>query len=395
MREVISEYKRCLSALMLKSPFIGSFITKLQVKFVQVDEIAFVDDATLYLTPLWMELDEKTKYFVLAHEAMHIALLHSLRAKDIKETEGAVNLYLFNVAADCVINRMLEFEVGYVPENAVTPSFIASMTGVPQCDVERMSTEETYNLLKEKASTSQISLHTDLIASVDVSESKTIQEGSKDFNSENVGKEIKLKVSESLVISKIAGKASAEIEREVGEILKPKINWRMLRQSVINFIGRSVVNTYTRMNRRVPDLPGIKRVSTPDVFVLIDTSGSISNDELEQFLAELYSICKTLQSKLTVVVWESGVKGVFKVTKLSDLKKVRLTGGGGTRLTPALQYCMQNTKRNDVIVIFSDFIVSDPTTSKELLERLASRCKVICATTRARPKVRGVTVYKL
>ena len=88
----------------------------------------------------------------------------------------------------------------------------------------------------------------------------------------------------------------AGLSRFVQEILSPGLDWRRLLNRFIQASARHD-DTWTSPNRRYMHqglhLPGMRSDDLSEMIVAVDTSGSISDQELEQFAAELSAILET------------------------------------------------------------------------------------------------------
>jgi hypothetical protein len=106
---------------------------------------------------------------------------------------------------------------------------------------------------------------------------KVVQEGDPSLYDPSAGKEElerrwKEAIASALMAQKTAGKLPAGVERLFDEVLKPKVNIRALfRQAIRSGLGRMVVSDWTRPSRKNPDLPGVKRLTIPSIFALVDT----------------------------------------------------------------------------------------------------------------------------
>ncbi|MBF0233797.1 MAG: hypothetical protein HQK65_12280 [Desulfamplus sp.] len=106
-------------------------------------------------------------------------------------------------------------------------------------------------------------------------------------------------------------------------------------------------------NRRFPQMlgiiPGIRHVPCqPHIMAIIDTSGSISIDDLELIINELK--CLNRISKITVVECDAKIQRTYSFSgKIENLK-----GRGGTDFNPPLQKEFLNKINPDVVIYFTD-----------------------------------------
>ena len=95
----------------------------------------------------------------------------------------------------------------------------------------------------------------------------------------------------------LAGRLGIDIPRSITEILEPKINWRdALRDFVTSSCKGKDEFTWRKFNRRLlPNdiyMPTVESETIGEVVVAIDTSGSIGQEQINEFASELVFICE-------------------------------------------------------------------------------------------------------
>ena len=109
----------------------------------------------------------------------------------------------------------------------------------------------------------------------------------------------------------LAGRLGVDIPREITEILKPVVDWRdALREFVSASCKGKDEYTWRKFNRRLlPSdiyLPTVENETIGEVIVAIDTSGSIGQDQINEFASELVSICEAVEpDAVRVLCWVS------------------------------------------------------------------------------------------
>ena len=81
----------------------------------------------------------------------------------------------------------------------------------------------------------------------------------------------------------------------------------------------------------------------------IDTSGSVSNDELKEFMNEIYHLHKA-GVDITIIQCDT------KINSIEDYKgkfELKVSGRGGTSFDPVLEYYMQH-KEYTSLIYFTD-----------------------------------------
>jgi predicted metal-dependent peptidase len=155
-------------------------------------------------------------------------------------------------------------------------------------------------------------------------------------------------------------------------VLKPEIDWRVYIRSVVqgmltSLLGHSIP-TYRRMARRqfkYPDfiIPAYQD-PIPHVAVIIDTSGSMSDDYVAQGVAEVDGILRTVGRGILVDVYftDAAAADVQRVTCASELIPY---GGGGTDMREGFNAIEKRaitdpSSRPAVIVIVTDGLTPWP-----------------------------------
>jgi len=185
----------------------------------------------------------------------------------------------------------------------------------------------------------------------------------------------------------MAGTLPAGWERLISELLKPEVDWKRLLMTVLTKgLGKKVKRTWSRPSRKLPDLyPGKETLKQNKVVVLIDTSGSIGEKELQKFVGEVYGIAKE-SSEVIVIPWDAEAYQPIVIKRYSDVKKIKtLQGGGGTCIKPALELVDKQYRNADMIIVFSDWEISDlyDTAVQQLLRKYAPR--ILAFTTYRQP----------
>lgn len=155
-----------------------------------------------------------------------------------------------------------------------------------------------------------------------------------------------------------AGKLDGEMARMVDFLLQPQLPWRNLISRYLNSIARDDYS-YTRPSTRRGD-PAIYpslRSAQLDIAIAIDTSGSISLSEIQEFVSEIDSLKAQMRARVTLIACDSeleaGCPWVFEPWDEFALPK-SIKGGGGTRFSPVFDWANQQDKTPDILVYFTD-----------------------------------------
>lgn len=153
------------------------------------------------------------------------------------------------------------------------------------------------------------------------------------------------------------GDFPAELERLVERMLSPKLDWRQL---LHRFIQASARCDYAWMppNRRYLHkglyLPAMRSTDLPEVVVAVDTSGSVSARELDQFAAELSAILATCAQTVFVLYCDSKVARAETVHRQDLPLALAPIGGGGTDFKPAMEWVERQGIRPLCLIYLTD-----------------------------------------
>jgi predicted metal-dependent peptidase len=174
-------------------------------------------------------------------------------------------------------------------------------------------------------------------------------------------------VSRAEAVARRAGKLPGNLQRLVREIVEPQIYWKdELRLRIVGRVG-SRREDWNRPNRRrlvlnpFVYMPGRQGHGAELITVVIDTSGSIGDDQLTVFFSETASILNDCRPKRVQVIWcDASVKRVEEARSLDELLHIReAPGGGGTSFKPPFRYLEDNKTMPDTLIYFTDMYPGD------------------------------------
>lgn len=297
--------------LLMEHPFFGSLALRLTVVEDTSIETANCDGHTLRYNPTFVDgLDASETKGLIAHEVMHPALGHTTR-------RGSRNPKKWNKACDYAENPILIAAGLTLPKGALINT---AYTG---------SAEQIYSLLPDDDDSNE---GDDPGGSGGVADSPT----GTDIAHEEA--EWKMAVTQAAHIAKQAGNLPDYLKRLVEEILEPVISWRnVLRRFMTERIPDDF--SWSRGNRRflaqgiyLPSRVDIEHMSV--VVITIDTSGSIGQQELDEFAAEVTAIVADTRPTKTIVIYCDAKIAHIDEFGPNDELVFALHGGGGTDFRP-------------------------------------------------------------
>lgn len=158
--------------------------------------------------------------------------------------------------------------------------------------------------------------------------------------------------------------------RWADELLTPTVNWRRelaahVRRGVADVAGR-VDLTYRRPSRRAHSNPDVimpsLRMPVPTVAIVIDTSGSVSDQMLGQALAEVGGVLRSLgvaRDRMRLIACDARA---YEAQSVRSLGTVELAGGGGTDMRAGLEAASALKPRPDLVIVMTDGFTPWPAT---------------------------------
>ncbi|MEU7856313.1 VWA-like domain-containing protein [Nonomuraea sp. NPDC049141] len=158
------------------------------------------------------------------------------------------------------------------------------------------------------------------------------------------------------------GSLPAGWQRWAEQILEPTVDWRRVlagavREAVAWATG-AVDYTYHRPSRRTAALRGVVlpslRRPLPVVAIVIDTSGSMGEDDLAAALAEVTGVLREVGvggNRVTVLACDADVRTAARVT---SAQQVNLAGGGGTDMRVGIRAALALPERPGVVIVLTD-----------------------------------------
>ncbi len=139
---------------------------------------------------------------------------------------------------------------------------------------------------------------------------------------------------------------------EMDKIEKPKFDWKSY---IRRFTGVST-KVFTKKirrkeNRRYTDNPGLKIKMRQHMLLAIDTSGSVSDQELKEFMNEIHHIHKS-GVDITIIQCDTVIQSIKEYD--GKFGGIAISGRGGTEFDPVLEYYNENLRKYTSLVYFTD-----------------------------------------
>ncbi len=200
-------------------------------------------------------------------------------------------------------------------------------------------------------------------------------------------------------ILKTAGKGSGGVERLLDFYRSgPRLRWNeLLRAYLREAAGNRLRRTYQKPNRRAWEFTKSLGIILPyytqrrfNIWVLLDTSGSISEEELKVFATEVFEMVKL--GTVNIIPFDVEAYDVIIMKSITDFYKAKeVRGGGGTDPTKALKKAFKKAKSGDILIILTDGIWSEGEELERVLNTISRKftLKVLVTNTNVPSTIRS------
>ncbi|HEX7045897.1 MAG TPA: VWA-like domain-containing protein [Burkholderiales bacterium] len=369
--EIARKLAAARAQLVIEKPFLGVLVLHLPLTAADPRwcPTTATDARAIYYNPAYIAALslEQTKC-VLAHEALHCALSHFHR-RDHR------NRRRWDIACDLAVNAILAGDGFALPPNALYRKECAGM-----------SAEEIYPYVREDTDEATLDLH--VYADSHAPAGAGGAHGGEGAGasggaplpdhglpagagaggagrprpltpgeSERLAIQWKLRLAAAVQQALRAGRLPASAARFVDDLVQPQLPWRMLLARHMTAVARTDYS-FARPSRREGSaiLPGL-RAAQIDVVVVIDTSGSITDAEMREFVTEVNALKGQVNARITLHACDAALApdGPWTCEPWEQLVLPRqLIGGGGTRFTPAFEWAAQLEPPPDLLIYFTD-----------------------------------------
>ena len=153
-----------------------------------------------------------------------------------------------------------------------------------------------------------------------------------------------------------SGKLDGSMARMIDHLLQPQLPWRMLLAHYMTSTARDDFS-YMRPSRREGSaiLPSL-RSSQINICVAVDTSGSIKNDEIGEFLSEIDALKAQIRARITLLPCDAEIAkdAPFIFEPWDEIDPPEIQGGGGTNFIPVFDWLSSQDTYPDLLVYFTD-----------------------------------------
>ena len=361
-------------SLLFNHAFFGQLA--LRLKLLPVHEnwcrTAATDGKHFYYDPLFvLSLSTKENVFLVAHELGHCIYEHFMR-------RGGRNPKLWNIAGDYIINNMVDNEIVNAKEGRKQcAERITTVNMFLDHDYDGWTTEELYDKLMQDSENGKNPEEDGELLDVHINMHGDDQKGDEkdgeargapggsfpapmsDEEREQLSNQLKDAILQAAQAAG-AGNVPGDIKRMISELLEPQMDWREIIRAQIESSLKSNY-TWLRRSRKAwhirPILPGMDNDFKIDVVLAIDTSGSISQQMLTEFISEVAGIMEQYEEyRIQIFQFDTKVYGYkkFESDDAEDITTYQIEGGGGTDFEVCWKYMKDNDIEPDQFIMFTD-----------------------------------------
>ena len=385
-----AKLSRARTQLLLNQPFFGTLCLRLKLVPMPSFPTMATDGRRLVYNPAFVDkLTPAELEGVLAHEVMHCALAHHCR-------RGERDAQLWNQAADYAVNPILIGNGITLPKDAlIDPAFAdlgaeeiyarlmkqgqdSAQAEIPPQSPNTgagdggnapdqtpqdapLETQSPQREPQQQAELTGLSARPlpvrpggfgevlDAVSEDD--EPASLAELSRQMH------EWAINAEQALRSAKACGHEPGGMERPLKQARESTHDWRAILR---DFIAATNPSDYrwAPPNRRFVSsglyLPSVERSGLGEIVIVVDTSGSIVAQELEQFAGEINSIINEAHPEsIRVVYCDAAVQSVEEFGP-SEPIKLSPKGGGGTDFVPPFRWVEENDIEPKCLIYLTD-----------------------------------------
>lgn len=403
------EVEKAFKRLLIKNPFYGLFCLNLPKEITRsVNTLSVSRNGVacqLNINPdFWEKYTDDEQLALLQHELGHICLKHMFMCESFSDQ------MVFNVAADCEINSYIDnlpkdgcnatkiskaFNA-FIEEGLGTkayyefilkqmekqeqqaaakkpqkpcnggqggssedsskesPQSSSSPSKAPKSQNQKDGSEEEQSRQQQRGEEEEQQYPKGFNPIDDHSkwkEFRNLPEATQQLIANNIDVALKNTAEQ---IEKQRGTIPAEFKELIEKLRtkKPEVfNWKAYFRRLLGSIyDVNIKSTRRRESKRFVSASGIQHKKKVSILVAVDTSGSVSKKELEEFFSEIDYVYKA-GARITIVQCDSRIADVIEY----DGKNIpEIKGRGGTDFNPPVEYYVKHKKEYASLIYFTD-----------------------------------------
>ncbi len=403
--EARAQVVRARAALVLDHPFFGHLALRLKLVEDKTCDTAWSDGKTLAYNPLYVRMLSREKLKgLMGHVVMHPACRHHLRrnGRDPRRWNMACDLainwilleaglilpdgYLDDPAfrgktADEIFDRLGAENLGGAAADQDRPAETQTTGQGPEIDSpdgrsrpekqprpaeDGQEQDESPGMAGADAARDEDDQrrfdHGDPGRSGEVRDAPPPEDGGSDAgDGQNEENQWRVNLAQAAAQARCMGDLPGGLARLIDNLLSPRLDWRQLLSRFIQASARCDFSWFPPNRRYLHQglyLPSMRSDDLPEVVVAVDTSGSISAGELDQFAAELSAILETCATTVHLLYCDMRVVRAATFGRQDLPLRLEAEGGGGTDFRPAFEWVGQQGLQPLCLIYLTDLACS-------------------------------------
>lgn len=351
---------RVVRDLIMELPYLGIFMSS--INRVITNEVKTTSlkikgiNFEIHVNPeYWDTLNFPQQKGVMLHNVLHIAMFHPTMEGSFYDKKA------FNLASDIEVNK-------YIPEEYLDESWITVDKMNAYLDSKNIST-----LNPDDGTNEYYDTILEILPEDGNNESEGKSFGPDDHSNWETGDnndvttkliksqiDYQLKEAAKNCSDKARGYLPESLRDYINDLFKDKpqkFNWKSYFR---RFTGCTrdykTKKTRKKESKRFYGNPGLKIIQRKAIFIALDTSGSVSDEDFQEFMAEVYHAHKT---GVEITLCNSDA-AVAHVEKYNPRKELSRHGYGGTDFTPAIKYFNKVKDKYSAMIYFTDGYCTPP-----------------------------------
>lgn len=359
-----------------KLPWFSPALFKCKIHLTEKIQVAAIDyHFNVYFNPVAVSVIRQNKSkkqtlaqlgFLWIHEISHVLREHNIRAK-----ERSAEPFLWNIACDMEINdgnwEGLEAPTDFP---AIYPHTFGLHNGqLAEFYYQKLEKNQSkQTVLNWIAENSNFDENTPFDEGSGVHNQRRFWEIAANNPQQMEGIELELvkrNVAQQLQKVPNIGKIPGGWLRWANEKMTPKVDWRKVlrhRMSVAmnHGLGSRIDYSYARPSRRQavyhPILtPSLRGDMSARVAVVVDTSGSMTPQQIGQAVAEICKVLQAFRVPVTVIPCDARAYAPIAIATPADYFKLeKLPGGGGTNMIVGIEAALALRPAPDSVLVLTD-----------------------------------------
>ena len=418
----VSMIKEDLRKLVIQQPFFASILLQQKLKVTCSVQTAAVDGVNLFVNPDWYcDLNPFERITILAHEVLHLTNKHNVRRKDREKrlwniaTDMAINKHLveppFQLPVDDKhkgqYDQTNRFGDGADAESIYSVLFKEANEEKEKIEKEKEESDDSQPEDDAQDSGDQEPDDDGAEEPDDDGESEPNDDGESEPNDdgdqgseesdsnksamdqaidnirdkynvpdtgdvldhpelgetgeERLENDMNLKTHKAMNIAKKRGNMPGSIEEEIMQSCEAKVSWQDVLSEWVEGRCNSDYSWLHPHDVHLQDdiiLPSMTSEAYGEIAIAIDTSGSMSNDELRVAVSEVFKALEAYHDngqddiKIQLIYCDTIIHGVEEISSPSQVTKP--VGRGGTEFSPVFNYIKRSCNPPIGLVFITD-----------------------------------------